>query len=126
MQFILLVLKQGQIKQTRAASASIESNELVVQHIYDLFIRWLEVCLVGFLKPHALAFVWDQCFLSPYGWKAEFECICVDIVLALKSRVMRDTNMLRITHLFESGTRQLTTKDIRHRFRRRMMNHDSK
>jgi hypothetical protein len=30
--------------------------------------RWIEFSFVGFLPPHAVMFIWDQCFLHANGW----------------------------------------------------------
>ncbi|KAG9410639.1 hypothetical protein AC1031_018661 [Aphanomyces cochlioides] len=79
----------------------------------DLFTSWLQVALVGYIRPAAADFIWDQCMLSPVGWKAELDKFCVDIVSLLIPRFMSASSVEELQTVVDSEPRKLLTRDVR-------------
>ena len=66
---------------------------------HELLNHWVEVGLVGFVRPDAMFFVWDQCFLS--GWPEHLGEFACDLLQLLRKDLLgaRDADEVeRLAH----------------------------
>ncbi|KAF0694551.1 Aste57867_14591 [Aphanomyces stellatus] len=87
---------------------------------YQLMSRWLQVAFVGYLRPSAVDFIWDQSMLSPRGWTYELELFCIDVAVFLATPLKEATSVLALQVIVDTQTRSLiSTRDLRRSFQAR-------
>ncbi|OQR89878.1 hypothetical protein ACHHYP_05982 [Achlya hypogyna] len=79
----------------------------------ELFVSWLQVSFVGYLRTEALFFVWDQCLLSGCAWKEAMEAMCLTVLGLLAPEIVQVDDIPALHTVLETRPQQLRTHDLR-------------
>eukprot|EP00948_MAST-09A_sp_MAST-9A-sp1_P003074 g3074.t1 len=85
-----------------------------IVHPWELFLHWCEVCFVGYLKSHALFYVWDQCFLL--GWNEQFHLFCLDVLNLIEPELLEAGAIPDLQRIIRESPKNILTHQLRSAF----------
>lgn len=112
-------LESGRLKTSVGGSQDHHAERFDMR---EICAKWLSTGLVSVLSTHALLFVWDQCWLSPRGWKVELEWFCSDVWILSRDEILPDLRQNDLSSFEQhvlAQTSRLTTRSLRQCFQQR-------